>query len=206
MSCPGTPPCSGHGKCVSISQMAQEPNAVPFGGEYSYGGNEATTTWDENMIMGCVCDSSWDVGYGPTMTQATEWFGPDCSLKHCPSGDDPRTATVETDCTWMDDNGKTFRGWLGSDGNRYLADPNASPYPNVATWPSGVVPSVTPAPTAYQYGDAAAVGKVPNAGAIGNKCHIDCSNRGTCDYSTGTCTCFKGYQGNNCGVKSTIVR
>lgn len=84
-----------------MKQMALEPNAVPFGGEYSYGGNEATTTWDENRVYGCVCDSSWEVGYGPGQYQKTQWFGADCSLKHCPGADDPRTANVdESDCEW----------------------------------------------------------------------------------------------------------
>lgn len=59
-SCPNK--CSGHGKCVSISQMASEPNAMPIGpNTYKYGGNEGTTTWDEDKIYGCVCDSSWTV-------------------------------------------------------------------------------------------------------------------------------------------------
>ena len=39
------------------------------------------------------------------------------------------------------------------------------------------------------------------AGAVGNRCHVDCSNRGTCDYSTGECTCFKGFYGANCGTR-----
>ncbi len=61
--------------------------------------------------------------------QVPEWFGPDCSRRHCPSGDDPDTTAVETDC-------------------------------------NGV-----------------------NGGATGNLCHIDCSNRGLCDFSTGTAYC-----------------
>jgi hypothetical protein len=37
-------------------------------------------------------------------------------------------------------------------------------------------------------------------GAAGNKCHVDCSNRGKCNYQTGTCTCFPGFIGDNCGT------
>lgn len=61
---------------------------------------QSSTTWDENKIYGCVCDSAWTVGYGPGQYQATQWFGADCSLKHCPSADDPRTTAIESDCEW----------------------------------------------------------------------------------------------------------
>lgn len=49
-------------------------------------------------------------------------------------------------------------------------------------------------------------GKIQTAGGKdvgkkGNKCHIDCSNRGSCDYNTGICHCFPGYTGLNCGSK-----
>mgnify|MGYP000441956216 CR=1 FL=1 len=40
-----------------------------------------------------------------------------------------------------------------------------------------------------------------NGGEPGNLCHVDCSNRGTCDHSDGTCKCIEGYQGLNCGIK-----
>lgn len=36
-------------------------------------------------------------------------------------------------------------------------------------------------------------------GHYGNKCHIDCSNRGTCNYRTGVCACYQGFTGDNCG-------
>jgi hypothetical protein len=40
-------------------------------------------------------------------------------------------------------------------------------------------------------------------GAAGNLCHVDCSNRGLCDFQTGTCRCFPGYSGSNCGAMNT---
>ena len=64
-----------------------------------YSGEEDTVTWDEEMIYGCVCDSAWEVGLDAGQTQEPEWFGPDCSLRHCPSGDDPVTLDDETDCS-----------------------------------------------------------------------------------------------------------
>lgn len=39
------------------------------------------TTWDEDKIFGCVCESQWPVGLGSGETQEPEWFGPDCSLR-----------------------------------------------------------------------------------------------------------------------------
>lgn len=38
-------------------------------------------------------------------------------------------------------------------------------------------------------------------GGEGNKCHLDCSGRGTCDYSTGICSCFAGFGMHNCGTR-----
>ena len=41
---------------------------------------QETTTWDEDMIYGCLCDSSWSVGLGAGQVQEPEYFGPDCGL------------------------------------------------------------------------------------------------------------------------------
>jgi hypothetical protein len=95
----------------------------------------------------CLCDSSWPVGLGANETQEPEYFGPNCALRHCPTGDDPVTLDKnELNCTNV-----TARGGRG-------------------------------------------------VGMPGNKCHVDCSNRGICDYVTGMCECFNGFFGANCGT------
>ena len=67
-------------------------------------------------------------------------------LGHCPTGDDPFTLVVETNCT-----GVTAQNSI---------------------W----------------------------AGSPGNLCHVDCSNRGICNYRTATCQCFDGLYGEACNV------
>ena len=133
-----------------MKRMATMTDALPLSAATTYTGAEDTTTWDENKIYGCVCDSSWTVGLSSGATQQAEYFGPDCSMRRCPSGDDPRSITVdETDC-----------------------------YQKVADGGFG---------TGEQY----------------NKCHVDCSNRGTCDFTTGKCKCHTGFHGTTCGTVST---
>lgn len=92
--------CSGHGRCMSMKRLAASTEALPLSDATTYTGNEDSTRWDQNMIFGCVCDSTWAVGLGAGQRQEPEWFGYDCSKRHCPSGDDPYTIHVdETNCT-----------------------------------------------------------------------------------------------------------
>ena len=66
--------------------------------------------------------------------------------------------------------------------------------------PSGDDPSTT----TVRETDCSGVAQVPggSVGQNGNLCHIDCSNQGVCDYTSGTCTCFEGYWGDNCGIRA----
>ncbi|KAG6614368.1 Teneurin-1 [Phytophthora cinnamomi] len=148
-SCPNG--CSGHGQCLSMRDLAAQTGAFPLSPATTYGGDVTATTWDQDRIQGCLCDSYWPVGLGAGESQLSQWFGPDCSRMHCPSGDDPMTAVDETDC-------------------------------------GGVVP---------------AGGLVP--GATGNLCHVDCANRGICDFSSGECSCFSGFYGSNCASLSPLA-
>jgi len=139
--------------CVNLARMASMTNALPLSNATTYTGFDSTVTWDGDMVYGCVCDSSWKVGLASGETQEPEWFGADCSLRHCPSGNDPRTgAADETDCA----------------------------------------------------GKLAKYGK--GKGRVGNKCHVDCSNRGTCNYRTGQCACFDGYFGQACNEMSALAQ
>ena len=65
--------CNGHGACRSMKfhSEAQTPaNGKTF---YSY-----TNVWDADMIYGCACDEGYT--------------GHDCSIRLCPTGDDPMTS------------------------------------------------------------------------------------------------------------------
>jgi hypothetical protein len=124
-----------------MSNLAKRAEMLPLSESnepIEYGLEE--TSWDGDEVRGCSCVSSWTVGLGANETQTPEYFGPNCALRHCPSGDDPVTSVDETDCTDI------------------------------------------------------------NGGNAGNLCHVDCSNRGTCDYLTGLCTCRAGFSGEACTV------
>mmetsp|Transcript_30583 Transcript_30583/g.68364 ORF Transcript_30583/g.68364 Transcript_30583/m.68364 type:complete len:492 (-) Transcript_30583:3-1478(-) len=93
--------CSGHGQCLSMNELTQlRHKANPKNANFEYGSADqlTTTSWDWDLVHGCLCDSSWPVGYGDGETQLSEWFGADCSLKRCPSGNDPYTTLDETNC------------------------------------------------------------------------------------------------------------
>lgn len=99
--------CSGHGRCLDMQQYAKEAAAFPLRNTltFQYLDDGTSATWDAKMNRGCLCDSIWEVGLDKGETQVAEWFGPDCSQRRCPSGDDPWTTVDETDCNKKYDNG-----------------------------------------------------------------------------------------------------
>ncbi|OWZ06117.1 hypothetical protein PHMEG_00021676 [Phytophthora megakarya] len=150
MSC--TNDCSKRGVCMSMRQMAAAKNAQPISPPTTYGDTPFSGTWDADRIFGCVCDSGWAVGTASGELQATEYFGADCSNRHCPGGNDPDTTVDETNCQGI-------------------------------TVPGGTT-----------------------VGAAGNKCLVECSNRGVCNYKTGICTCFQGYTGYACQTRDELAK
>lgn len=62
--------------------------------------------------------------------------------------------------------------------------------------------SVTPVMRPNQLQDFAGANIAPVDENVEN---MECSGRGTCDRSLGTCMCYKGYTGNSCHMQSAIV-
>jgi len=99
LKCPND--CSGHGQCVSMKELQSITYAQPLmSTHYEYGVSSLrdSTAWDGDTMHTCVCDSNWPVGLNRYAAQLPEYFGPDCSLRRCPSGDNPFTTLNETDC------------------------------------------------------------------------------------------------------------
>jgi hypothetical protein len=70
--------CNLHGKCMSMAELARYHTNNGDSDPQEYGSDpNSVDTWDANRIHGCLCDGGYD-GY-------------DCSLRTCPSGDDPGT-------------------------------------------------------------------------------------------------------------------
>ena len=115
MSCPLS--CSNHGRCKSMKFLAATDNNR--NSEYvkesansamhtatTYNNYLYTGVWDHDKIFGCECDEGY-MGY-------------DCSLRYCPTGDDPLT-TGQVDevqtivCSGTDAFTVTFRGYTSED-------------------------------------------------------------------------------------------
>jgi hypothetical protein len=62
-----------------MRELAVQPGAFPLSPPTTYEGDVTATTWDQDRIQGCLCDSTWPVGLGAGESQLSQWFGPDCS-------------------------------------------------------------------------------------------------------------------------------
>lgn len=158
---------NGAGQCIDMARLAAVKEAEPLSTEDNYTWYNPYSSslgvlgvWDAQSMFGCVCDSGWTVGLGENETQLSEYFGPSCEFRRCPSGDNPTTDHIdETNCEGKSQTGGYYLSYYG-----------------------------------VNYTVTAGVG------AARNKCHHECSGKGTCDHSTGLCECYPGMEGHNCGL------
>ena len=86
LSCPNN--CNNRGRCLTMLDMTLYEGIDYDSSQNKYIGNAGDglgtiyTNWDNSSLVMCACD----MGY----------FGPDCSLKMCPKGDDPVTLNQQT--------------------------------------------------------------------------------------------------------------
>ncbi|ETV93612.1 hypothetical protein, variant 2 [Aphanomyces invadans] len=87
MDCPGgNPPCSGHGTCRTMAQLAQlATGATGVLQGFTYG--NSPSTWDSTKIQGCAC--SENVFMGPYVAEVNRYQAYDCSQRTCVAGADP---------------------------------------------------------------------------------------------------------------------
>ena len=213
MSCPND--CSGHGQCLSMKELAlawaqRTPSYFTAYGQANY----QTSAWDWDVMYGCFCDSSWPVGYEAGETQLGEFFGPDCSLRRCPSGKHPHHYNyIQHHATHMYLFTCSFLAFICPLTFSFLfipllshsclsiftyeiKQPGNNPYSQKIETDCYRKTQTIDGIVAFHGGPYN--GKNPPTGEKGNICHIDCSNRGVCDYSSGACTCFPGSWGDNC--------
>lgn len=240
MACPDN--CNNHGQCVSLKDAAAARDDRSFFREVTY-----SSAWDASRIYGCQCD----VGYSAY----------DCSVRDCPSGDDPLTTgqadeVQVLDCTCSATcSGSfylSFRGEvtdaIGFDGTAAALEAALEALPTVHgvsvaltggsalcdadgvsaavtfTHNPGDVPSLRVHKNDLATSGATASVAVVHSGqtsgqgvssVVGTKEDLECNGRGTCDTSTGLCTCYTnlassdraGAAGNSgdCGYASSVA-
>lgn len=228
LKCPGSTPCSGHGTCLTMKNLAEhaEINGVPQIYTYGETPNKAST-WDANKIQGCLCDS--------------RYTGHDCSQLKCPTGDNPRTTNqyheIQTIVCTSTSTSSTFRlifrgrqtvliAASATISNLKTALENLSSIGTVEiSYSNGSSACTTDGSNKIsikflsEYGDLPAIDKtITNTNEItgfiidtdgvgdstkGTMENTSCSDNGLCNHSIGRCTCFSGMMSsgsrNDCG-------
>jgi hypothetical protein len=194
-SCPND--CSGHGTCRSNQDFAIDFSEAVYEAQKAADGSAITATsyydyflvtyddaWDAGMQYGCLCD----VGFR----------GVDCSIVECPTAYDPmdeetcnKYSEWESWGTWVgneealcctSDNKRYSPSLLGQ-GNTILITEWNDPDRTTTAKPGGLTVPYNP------------IEEYPCNGAPSGDF---CSGRGTCDTSSGICSCFAGFTGPAC--------
>lgn len=214
--------CNGHGTCYNMQQLAvlSEDNGVLRG--VTYGAIPDDDTWDYASIQGCYCDSAYFHGpFGWDYSSFAASY--DCTLLTCPYGDNPQTtgqvnevqtfvciasagsfqATFREDTTpdiMYNTNKDTFTAYLEAlySINEVEVTFSGGSTTQVCSSGSGttvtlsyLVPGDLPL---MQFDVTQLTGTITISETVqGTTEFIECSGQGTCDRSTGICSCYSGY-------------
>ncbi|CAM9276828.1 unnamed protein product [Hapterophycus canaliculatus] len=225
MICSGgtTDACHGHGRCMTMAELALEAENNGDATDFTYGEDPYEgSTWDAHRIFGCHCDEGYS-GY-------------DCSERVCPTGDDPGSWNQEPeiqDVSCQATNGTftlTFRqaetepiptNASSAELKEALEGLATVDVVSVAIETGFTVcqedgVDVTSVTFITQHGDVPLLladvslliddrnGGAPGSGNVTVAEHVEgtteeetCSNHGLCDRHTGECSCFPGWSSSN---------
>jgi len=179
--------CSGHGSCRSnrdfaydwaVAKTKQIMDKSTQNIQNKFEGVYVASyddAWDSDKHWGCKCDQ----GYR----------GPSCALVECPSSTDP----LDDKCT-------------GEESTHTITDYQLQydvPF-GAAGWEAAYSAKTANTDFNDQYKLDPATGRKVY-GCYGAMSGQDCSGRGICDYSSGTCKCFSGYSGTACESVDTMA-
>merc|ERR1712051_990243 len=178
--------CSGHGTCRSNRDFAYDwaiakttqiqSDKTDFTEKFKETYFASYEAWDTDMHYGCKCDA----GYR----------GPSCALVECPSSADPLDDKCSTTTTITDYQLQYDAPFGGAGWEQAYSDRTGS------TAPKNEQTDLSKSDYNRQYILDSNGRKV--YGCYGAMSGQDCSGRGICDYSSGTCKCFSGYAGTAC--------
>lgn len=215
--------CSGNGACISLGDSVQDDgfynSTASSGYGYTYRG------WDANMIYGCTCDTGWEgvncdrrscpKGDDPLTPGVPEVQLIECKCNYCRGGvyityDGQQTnlipynAAEEVVAYFLSQlsnivsakvqlaYGNTLCSAAGSVTRITFLIPQGPQMPLQLTQAGGLTGVLQ-----IRYGGMTSLFSPTVYSQSATTEYMECSNRGTCDYTTGTCLCFAPFESSN---------